>query len=125
MWVDDYDAAMQPVDAHCGHLSDPAPYITCPAGAVLGATSSMGAAARFYERLCATNFHDMVFTLLRVEPTAENVGRCAPQFTTLRMKLQLGICPFPVLGLWGKNTMPHAVTMAFTGIYPLLVPSEE
>ena len=30
----------------------------------------------------------------------------AQQVTTLRMKLQPGICPFSVLIFWGKNTMP-------------------
>ena len=50
--------------------------------------------------------------------------------STLRMKLQTGICPLSVLRFWGKNTMPYAGTMAhFTGIVrPLPVsrlPSED
>ena len=34
-------------------------------------------------------------------------------FTTLRMQLQPGICPFSVLGFWGKMTMPSAGIMAY------------
>ena len=40
------------------------------------------------------------------------------QGITLGMKLQPGICPFPVLGFWGKNTMPYAGTMAYRRYFP-------
>ena len=38
--------------------------------------------------------------------------------STLRMKLQPGTCPFPVLGFWGKITMPNAGTMAYRRYLP-------
>ena len=46
-----------------------------------------------------------------VESDAEEFG--ARHMPTLRMQLQPGICPFPVLGFWGTMTMPNAGTMAY------------
>ena len=54
------------------------------------------------------------FETLTIE-VGSNIG-----VTVLRMKqhVQPGICPFPVLGFWGKNTMPHAGTMAYRRYFP-------
>ena len=41
------------------------------------------------------------------------VGLRVIRATAVRMQLQPGIRPCAVLGLWGKNTMPYAGTMAF------------
>ena len=38
------------------------------------------------------------------------------QLTTLRMKLQPGICPFPVLGFWGKKPCHTPVPWHIAGI---------
>ena len=38
--------------------------------------------------------------------------------STLIMQLHPGTCPFPVLGFWGKITMPDAGTMADRRYFP-------
>ena len=38
--------------------------------------------------------------------------------STLRMQLQPGICPSPVLRFWGKMTMSNAGTMAYRRDFP-------
>ena len=48
-----------------------------------------------------------------MEKVPYTLGACCPRLAAgfssmLRMRLQPGICPFPVLGFWGKNTMPYA-----------------
>ena len=49
--------------------------------------------------------------LLQNDPTIQCIS-------TLRMQLQPATCPFPVLGLWGKMTMPNAGIMAYRRDFP-------
>ena len=47
-------------------------------------------------------------------PAARHLrGTHAAEHATLRMQLQPGTCPSPVLGFWGKMTMPNAGIMAY------------
>ena len=47
-------------------------------------------------------------------PARAGLPRSPPGLVaTLRMQLQPGTCPFPVLGFWGKITMPSAGIMAY------------
>ena len=60
----------------------------------------------------------------RAPPAPHRMITCTPPYGAgpgppkLRMQLQPGICPFPVLGFWGKITMPSAGIMTYRRDFP-------